>query len=118
MASVPVKAFGFKGKCLDDAGMAKLAALNPEVLMLEHLIVTDAGAAQFAEMKALKVLRMSHTDRLTPKSAAALADHPALETFSNDGKFGVGGQLFSSLAHQSDVWLRRQNAFRALAFLD
>jgi hypothetical protein len=89
--SVPVKSYGFKGKCLDDAGMARLAALNPEALLLEHSIITDAGAAKFAEMKSLKILRMSHTDKLTPQSASALADHPSLEVFSNDGKFGIGG---------------------------
>src|SRR5947199_10678662 len=71
--------------------MARLVDLNTEALGLEHSVITDAGAAKFAEMKSLKILRMSHTDVLTPKSASALADHPALESFSNDGKFGSGG---------------------------
>jgi len=91
IAALGVKSFGFGGKTLNDAGMAKLVELSPEALLLEHLDITDAGAAKFAEMKSLKVLRMSHTDKLTPQSASALADHPSLEVFANDGRFGVGG---------------------------
>jgi hypothetical protein len=105
--SVPVKAYGFGGKCLDDAGMAKLAALNPEGLSMEHLIITDAGAAKFAEMKSLKILRMSHTDKLTPQSASALADHPSLEVFSNDGKFGIGGMAqIATASHLKNMLLQ------------
>lgn len=105
--SVPVKAYGFGGKCLDDAGMAKLAALNPEGLSMEHLIITDAGAAKFAEMKSLKILRMSHTDKLTPQSASALADHPSLEVFANDGKFGIGGMAqIATASHLKNMLLQ------------
>jgi hypothetical protein len=91
LAALPVKSYNFTGKVSDDALMARLVKLNPEALFLQHSDVTDAGAAAFAEMKTLKFLLMSHTDRLTPKSAVALADHPTLETFANDGKFGIGG---------------------------
>lgn len=91
IAGLNVKSYNFNGKCFNDAAIARLVALNPEALNLGHSDVTDAGAVHFAGMKSLKILRMSHTDRLTPQSAGALADHPALEVFSNDGKFGIGG---------------------------
>lgn len=91
IAALSVKSYSFGGKCFDDAAIARLVSLNPEALNLGHSDITDAGAAKFAELKSLKILRMSHTDRLTPKSASALADHPSLEIFSNDGKFGIGG---------------------------
>ncbi|VTT98474.1 Uncharacterized protein OS=Chthoniobacter flavus Ellin428 GN=CfE428DRAFT_4841 PE=4 SV=1 [Gemmataceae bacterium] len=91
VGTLQVRAFILNGKVSDDAGMAALARLNPKVLQFGHSPMTDAGAAHFAEMKELRVLLMSHTDKLTPKAAAALADHPALEVFANDGKFGIGG---------------------------
>lgn len=91
VAKLGVRSFILNGKVSDDAGMAEVAKLNPTVLQFGHSPMTDAGAAQFAEMKELRVLIMSHTDRLTPKSAVALEKHPALEIFANDGKFGIGG---------------------------
>ncbi len=91
VAKLPVRAFILNGKVSDDAGMAALAKIGPKVLQFGHSPMTDEGAARFAEMKDLRVLLMSHTDRLTPKAAAALTDHPALEVFANDGKFGIGG---------------------------
>jgi len=91
VGTLPVRAYILNGKVSDDAGMAALAKLNPKVLQFGHSPMTDAGAAHFAEMKELKVLLMSHTDKLTPKAAVALADHPTLEVFANDGKFGIGG---------------------------
>ena len=91
VTALSVHSFNLSGAVSDDAGMVHLAALNPEALYFSHSPMTDAGAAKFAEMKALKVLIMSHTDRLTPQAASALANHPALESFANDGKFGIGG---------------------------
>jgi hypothetical protein len=91
----------------DDAAMARFAKLDPIALQFSHSPMTDAGAARFAEMKSLKVLRMSHTDRLTPKSAVALADHPALEVFANDGKFGIGGMAqIAKAKHLRDILLQ------------
>lgn len=86
-----VRSFNLNGAVSDDAGMAHIAAMDPVALYFGHSPMTDAGAAKFAEMKSLKVLTMSHTDRLTPQAASALANHPALEVFANDGKFGIGG---------------------------
>lgn len=91
VGKLPVRAFILNGKVSDDAGMAALAKLSPKVLSFGHSPMTDAGAAHFAEMKELRVLLMSHTDKLTPKAAVALTDHPSLEVFANDGKFGIGG---------------------------
>lgn len=100
IAALQVKSFNFGGKCFDDNAIVRLVALEPTALSLGHSDITDAGAAKFAELKALKSLRMSHTDRLTPKSAVALANHPSLEVFSNDGKFGIGGMEQIATAKQ------------------
>ncbi|HEX8915263.1 MAG TPA: hypothetical protein VF796_23120 [Humisphaera sp.] len=91
VAKLGVRSFNLNGAVSDDAGMARLAAMDPVALSFGHSPMTDAGGMRFAEMKSLRVLRMSHTDKLTPASAAALAKHPALEVFANDGKFGIGG---------------------------
>jgi len=91
VAALKVRAFNLNGAVSDDAGMTRLAAMNPEALYFGHSPMTDAGAAKFSDMKALRILVMSHTDKLTPAAASALANHPALEVFSNDGKFGIGG---------------------------
>ena len=86
-----IRSFMLNNNVSDDAAMARLVKIDPVALQFGHSPMTDAGAAKFAEMKSLKVLRMSHTDKLTPRSAVALADHPSLEVFANDGKFGIGG---------------------------
>ena len=107
ITALQAKSYNFGGKCFDDTAITKLVALNPEALNLGHSEITDVGAMKFAEMKSLKILRMSHTDRLTPKSASALADHPALEVFSNDGKFGIGGmEQISTSKHLQNVTLQ------------
>jgi hypothetical protein len=91
IAALKVRSFNFTGPAINDDAIARIAAMNPESLYLGHSPMSDTAAAKFAEMKSLKSLIMSHTDRLTPKAAAALANHPALEVFANDGTFGIGG---------------------------
>jgi hypothetical protein len=98
VAAMGLRSFNLNGAVSDDAGMARLAEMDPVALSFGHSPMTDAGGMRFAEMKSLRVLRMSHTDKLTPKSAVALADHPALEVFANDGKFGVGGMAHIATA--------------------
>jgi len=95
VASVPVKGIAATGKGIDDSALAQLAKLPLEGLLLEHARPTDVGAANFAQMKSLKILALSHTS-LTGKAADALAEHPTLEAFSDDGK--VGGQGMAQIA--------------------
>src|SRR5205809_785432 len=77
------------GAALDDTGMARLAALNPETVALNGSPVTGNGAAKFGEMKSLKALNTMHVTRPTPEAKAALGTHPALEVFSSDGAFCI-----------------------------
>jgi hypothetical protein len=105
--SLHIRSFNLTNNVSDDAAMARLVNLDPVALQFAHSPMTDAGAAEFARMKSLKVLRMSHTDRLTPKSASALADHPSLEVFANDGKFGIGGMAqIATATHLRDILLQ------------
>lgn len=98
VAALGLRSFSLNGAVSDDAGMARLAAMDPVALSFGHSPMTDAGGMRFAEMKSLRFLNMSHTDKLTPKSAIALADHPSLEVFANDGKFGIGGMAHIATA--------------------
>lgn len=105
--SLHIRSFMLSNNVSDDAAMARLVKLDPVALQFSHSPMTDSGAAEFAQMKSLKVLRMSHTDRLTPKSASALADHPSLEVFANDGKFGIGGMAqIATAKHLRDILLQ------------
>ncbi len=107
VAALQVRSFSLTGEVSDDAGMARLAAMNPEALYLGHSPMTDAGATKLAEMKSLKSLIMSHTDRLTPKAAVVLANHPSLEIFANDGRFGIGGMAqIATAPHLRQVLLQ------------
>ena len=74
---------------LDDAGMQRLAALNPEMVTINGSSVTGIGAAKFGEMKSLKALHTLHITRPTPEAKAALGSHPTLEVFSSDGAFCI-----------------------------
>jgi hypothetical protein len=89
IAALHVRAFSFSGAALDDAGMQRLAALNPEAIALNGSPITGNGAAKFGEMKALKALNTMHITRPTPEARAALSVLPALEVFSSDGAFCI-----------------------------
>jgi hypothetical protein len=88
--SFPVRHMAASGRGIDDVALARLSKLPLEALQLEHAVATDAGAAVLREMTGLKQLILVHS-RLTEKSAAALAKHPALEVFSDDGRLGAYG---------------------------
>ena len=88
--SFPVRNMAASGRGIDDIALARLSKLPLEALQLEHAVATDAGSAVLQEMTGLKQLILVHS-RLTEKSAAALAKHPALEVFSDDGRLGAYG---------------------------
>lgn len=89
IATLRARAFSFGGPALDDAGMARLVALNPELVTVNGSLVTGAGAAKFGEMKSLKALHTLHITKPTPEAKAALSTHPTLEVFSSDGAFCI-----------------------------
>jgi hypothetical protein len=89
IAGLHARAFSFTGASLDDAGMSRLAALDPESVSLNGSPITGNGAAKFGEMKSLKTLNTMHVTRPTPESKAGLSAHPALELFSTDGAFCI-----------------------------
>lgn len=89
IATLHVRSFAFNGSALDDIGMQRLVALNPEVVALNGSPITGNGAANFGEMKSLKTLHTMHITRPTPEAKAALSMHPALEVFSSDGAFCI-----------------------------
>ncbi|NBU10911.1 MAG: hypothetical protein EB141_15400 [Verrucomicrobia bacterium] len=89
IATLRARAFSFGGSSLDDAGMARLVALNPEMVTVNGSLVTGAGAAKFGEMKSLKALHTLHITKPTPEAKAALGAHPTLEVFSSDGAFCI-----------------------------
>ena len=89
IATLRVRSFSFSGAALDDAGMQRLVAMNPETVAVNGSTVTGAGAAKFGEMKSLKTLHTMHITRPTPEAKAALGAHPALEVFSSDGAFCI-----------------------------
>jgi len=89
IATLRARAFSFGGSALDDAGMARLVALNPEMVTVNGSLVTGAGAAKFGEMKSLKALHTLHITKPTPEAKAALSTHPTLEVFSSDGAFCI-----------------------------
>lgn len=89
IATLRPRAFSFSGSSLDDAGMARLVPLNPEMVTVNGSLVTGAGAAKFGEMKSLKALHTLHITKPTPEAKGALGAHPALEVFSSDGAFCI-----------------------------
>ena len=89
IAALHVRSFSFSGSALDDLGMQRLVALNPEAVTVNGSLVTSAGAAKFGEMKSLKTLHTLHITRPTPDAKVALSRHPALEVFSTDGAFCI-----------------------------
>lgn len=89
IAASHLRSFVFMGAALDDAGMERLAKLNPTAVTVNGSTVTGAGAAKFGEMKALKTLHTLHITKPTPEAKAGLSTHPALETFSTDGAFCI-----------------------------
>ena len=89
IATLRARAFSFGGSALDDAGMVRLVALNPEMVTVNGSLVTGAGAAKFGEMKSLKALHTLHITKPTPEATAALSTHPTLEVFSSDGAFCI-----------------------------
>ena len=90
VAAGKIRSFVFSGKAGDDVALARLVKLEPESIKFFGGIFTEAGAARFAEMKSLKHLVTSHAGPPTAKAAAALANHPSLESFGSDG-FGTNG---------------------------
>ena len=89
IATLRARAFSFSGAALDDAGMARLVALNPVTVTVNGSLVTGNGAAKFGEMKSLKALHTLHITKPTPEAKAALGAHPTLEVFSSDGAFCI-----------------------------
>jgi hypothetical protein len=89
IATLHARSFSFGGSALDDAGMPRLVALNPEAVTVNGSLLTGNGAAKFGEMKSLKTLHTLHITRPTPEAKAALSVHPALEVFSSDGAFCI-----------------------------
>ena len=89
ITALRARAFSFGGLALDDAGMQRLVALNPEMVTINGSSVTGIGAAKFGEMKSLKALHTLHITRPTPEAKAALGSHPTLEVFSSDGAFCI-----------------------------
>src|SRR3954467_320308 len=89
IAGLHLRSFSFSGAALDDAGMARLAALDPETVFINGSTVTGNGAAKFGEMKSLKNLHTMHIVKPTPEAKAALSAHPTLEVFSTDGAFCI-----------------------------
>ncbi|MEO6785363.1 MAG: hypothetical protein ABI318_04445 [Chthoniobacteraceae bacterium] len=89
IAALHARSFSFSGAALDDSGMQRLVALNPEAVTVNGSLVTGVGAAKFGEMKSLKTLHTLHITRPTPEAKAALSVHPALEVFSSDGAFCI-----------------------------
>ena len=89
ITALRARAFSFGGLALDDAGMQRLVALNPEMVTINGSSVTGNGAAKFGEMKSLKALHTLHITRPTPEAKTALGSHPTLEVFSSDGAFCI-----------------------------
>jgi hypothetical protein len=89
IAAMHVRSFSFTGAALDDAGMARLVALDPVAVALNGSTLTGNGVAKFGEMKSLKALHTMHVTRPTTEAKAALSAHPALEAFSSDGAFTI-----------------------------
>lgn len=89
--SLPVKILAASGKGIDNAALARIAKLPLVGLVLQHPSATDEGAAAFSELKELKSLTLIHASKLTGKGAAALANHPSLETAAGDEGFFAQG---------------------------
>ncbi|MDB6140592.1 MAG: hypothetical protein JWO94_3664, partial [Verrucomicrobiaceae bacterium] len=89
IAASHLRSFVFIGAALDDAGMQRLAKMNPMAVTINGSSVTGAGAAKFGEMKALKILNTLHITKPTPEAKEALSAHPALEVYSTDGAFCI-----------------------------
>lgn len=89
IAALHARSFVFVGSSLDDAGMQRLVAMDPEAVTVNGSLVSGLGAAKFGEMKSLKTLHTLHITRPTPEAKAALSEHPALEVFSSDGAFCI-----------------------------
>jgi len=92
VGSVPVTSFHCVGAFIDADGLAQLANLRVESLVLEGCHADGDAVESFARMTALRRLAFSHC-RLGPGIAAALARIPALEDFSSDHRLvgeGIG----------------------------
>lgn len=80
----------FHGNSLDDAGMARLAKINPNNVFINgNTVLTGAGVAKFGEMSALTTLSTVHARQATPEAKAAFAKHPALESFTTQADFCI-----------------------------
>ncbi len=90
VGAAKIRTFIFSGKAGDDTALERLVKMDPESISFFHGIFTEAGAARFAQMKSLKQAATSHAGPPTAQGVAALANHPALESFASDG-FGTNG---------------------------
>lgn len=90
VSTAKIRSFIFSGKAGDDTALERLVKLDPESISFYGGIFTETGAAHFEEMKSLKHLITSHAGPPTAKAAAALSNHPSLESFASDG-FGTNG---------------------------
>ncbi len=99
IAALHLRSFVFVGAALDDAGMERLAEMNPVAVTINGSSVTGVGAAKFGEMKALKILNTLHVTRPTPEAKAALSTHPTLEVYSTDGAFCMEAVTAPHLQH-------------------
>jgi hypothetical protein len=85
VAAGKIRSFVFSGKAGDDTALERLVKMDPEAILFFHGVFTETGAARFSQMKSLKQLVTSHAGPPTAQAAAALADHPTLESFGSDG---------------------------------
>ncbi len=99
IASLHLHSFVLAGQALDDAGVARLGAMNPVMITVNGSTVTGKGAAMFGEMKSLKTLHTLHITKPTPEAQATLSVHPTLETFSTDGAFCIEAITAPHLKH-------------------
>ena len=87
ITALHLRSFVFVGAALDDAGMQRLATLDPVAVTINGSSVTGVGAAKMGAMKSLKTLHTLHVTRPTPEAKQALSTHPTLEVYSTDGAF-------------------------------
>jgi len=89
IATLHPKHLRFNGNALDDAGMSRLVAVDPVTVGINGSLLTGNGVAKFGEMKSLTGISAMHITKPTPEAKAALANHPALESFATDGAFCI-----------------------------
>jgi len=89
IAALHPKHLRFNDNALDDAGMSRLAALDPITVGINKSLLTGVGVAKFGEMKSLTGISAMHIVKPTPEAKTALAHHPTVESFATDGAFCI-----------------------------